>query len=117
MNSGVDSVISYSNFVNCDTWVSCGLTVSPALCTHQCIPTVTHTVTYTRLPPHSSLEYDPSRYGLYLHDEAALPQQDKLWDYLDQKFTSGYQDTLVLHLDPSPLRAELAGEEGRCVQN
>lgn len=66
-------------------------------------------------PPHSSLEYDPSRYGLYLHDETVLPRQAKLWDYLDQKFTSGYQDTLVLHLDPSPLRAELAGEVERCV--
>ena len=44
-----------------------------------------------------------------------MPRQAKLWEYLDQKFTSGYQDTLVLHLEPSPLRAELAGEEGRYV--
>ena len=72
-----------------------------------------HTCTHSPLVICSSLEYDPSQYGLYLHDETAMPRQAKLWDYLDQKFTSGYQDTLVLHLEPSPLRAELAGEEGR----
>ena len=63
----------------------------------------------------SSLEYDPLFYGLYLHDEVELPKKAKLWDYLDGRFSYGYQDTMVLHLKPRPVLIQLEGNDERFV--
>ena len=104
----VDSVTA------CHTWNA--FMYIRSIHTFKCVCTCIHKPTHPHSISHSSLEYDPSLYGLYLHDEVALPRESKLWDYLDQRFASGYQDTLVLHLEPSPLKVQLAGEEERCVQ-
>ena len=46
----------------------------------------------------SSLEYAPHFYGLFLHNNEMLPHTSSMWEYLDQQFPSGYQDTVVLHM-------------------
>nr|WEL12724.1 ras guanine nucleotide exchange factor K-like [Halisarca dujardinii] len=58
-----------------------------------------------------SLEYDPSYYGLFLHDEEMIKRPAKLWEYLDCKFSTGYQDTLVVHLEHRVVKVQLIGEE------
>jgi hypothetical protein len=58
-----------------------------------------------------SLEYDPSFYGIYLHDEEMISREHKLWEYLDSKFSNGYQDTLVLHLEHRMVKVQLQGDE------
>lgn len=62
---------------------------------------------------HSSLEYDPRFYGLFLHDDSMLPADASMWEHLDEISPTGYQDSLVLHMIHKPVQVSFESEEER----
>lgn len=61
-----------------------------------------------------SLEYDPRFYGMFFHDDAQLPMEVSMWDHLDETgSSSGYQDSLVLHMIHKPVQISFQMEEER----
>ncbi len=66
-----------------------------------------------RLFAYSSLEYDPRFYGLYFHDDTALPLDAAMWDHLDEVHAQGYQDSLVLHMMHKPIKVSFNKDDDR----
>lgn len=60
-----------------------------------------------------SLEYDPRFYGMFFHDDVLLPMDASMWDHLDETISSGYQDSLVLHMIHKPVQVSFQKEEER----
>ena len=60
-----------------------------------------------------SLEYDPRFYGMFFHDDVQLPMDVPMWDHLDDASSSGYQDSLVLHMLHKPVQVSFQKEDDR----
>ena len=50
---------------------------------------------------------------MFFHDDSMLPTEASMWDHLDETSSSGYQDSLVLHMVHKPIQVSFQREEDR----